>query len=138
MQFCRIIAFECILGYRTFNSDVNLHITGKQCLYVCRRMFARGECEGLTISSAPLMTPQRTLQYLRLLQLSGSSTKSTRGLSSKTCQQSQTDTAAPRTGAFVYMKQTCTAAYHITGSVVCIPVGNSCTCTQKHPEANLQ
>lgn len=85
MQLCCVITFECVLCYCTLDPDVDLQ--AQELIYLSHAWVPVQPCdaEGLTISRAPLMTPQRTLQYLRALQFSGSSTKSTRGLSSNTC-----------------------------------------------------
>ena len=47
------------------------------------------EVKMMTISRAPLMTPHNTLQYFKALQFSGNSTKSTKGLSSRTWTEEQ-------------------------------------------------
>lgn len=96
----------------------------------------------LTISSAPLITPHRMLQYLSSLYSSGSSTKSARGLSARIWRgaggqggQCQGSRCAGGTAPVRLIHQ----HVYITGARD-LPVARQCPCSNgaRYMHANMQ
>ena len=87
-------------------------------------------------SSAPRMTPHKTLQYIKFWQPSGSSTKSVNGLSSRICMHAEFHVMQDR-GTLHAIQSTVGRAHQAALSALRIPVRHRRGCVQEHPEAHL-